>query len=80
MAGTVVLFSKYYIELEGEAKSRYEQKVRMIGLVVPYFLLENSPSSSSLSKNGMNGHTLCMLTFISFINTTSYCTHEQLKA
>ena len=37
MAGAAVLFSKYYSELEGEAKSRYEQKVRMIGLVDPYF-------------------------------------------
>ena len=50
MAGTAVPFSKYYSELEGEAKSRYEQKVRMIGLVDPYHFLENSgPSSSPLS-------------------------------
>ena len=81
MAGTAVLFSKYYSELEGEAKSRYEQKVRMIGLVDPYFLLENSPSSSSLSVEWYEWPDIAYVDIYNFlINTTSYCTHEQLKA
>ena len=86
MADTAVPFSKYYSELEGEAKSRYEQKVRMIGLVDPYHFLENSgpsssPSSSPLSVEWYEWPDIMYADIYNFlINTTSYCTHEQLKA
>ena len=85
MAGAAVPFSKYYSELKGEAKSRYEQKVRMIGLVDPYFLLENNPSrapsSFFLSVEWYEWPDVTYADIYNFlINTTSYCTHEQLKA
>ena len=52
MANTAIPYSRYYSELEGEATSRYEQKVKMIGLVDPYCSLVtervNSSSSSSV--------------------------------
>ena len=41
----------------------------MIGLIDPYFLLENSPSVLPFLWNGMNGQTYCMLTFITFLLT-----------
>ena len=77
MAGVAVLFSKYYSELEGEAKSRYERIMRMIGLVDPYFLLENS---SPLSVEWYECPDVMYADIYNFfIKTTSYCTHKQLK-
>ena len=46
MASTAIQYSRYYSELEGEAKSRYGQKIIMIGLVDPYYRVESGTSSS----------------------------------
>ena len=46
MASSAIQFSRYYSGLEGEAKSRYEQKIRMIGPVDPYYCVESVTSSS----------------------------------
>ena len=88
MASTDIQYSKYYSELEGEAKSRYEQKVQMIGLVDPYCRLESrgtskgtSTSNSSSSVDWYEWPEVTHADIYSFlINTTSYCMHEQLKA
>ena len=40
MAGLVIQYSDYYSELEGEVKSKYEQKVRTLAHVDPYCRLE----------------------------------------
>ena len=47
MASTDIQYSKYYSELEGEAKSRYEQKMKMIGPVDPYRRLESCTTSNN---------------------------------
>ena len=81
MASTAIQYSRYYSELEGEAKSRYEQKVKMIGLVDPYCSLESGNSSSSSSVEWYEWPDVTYADIYNFlINTTSYCTHEQLKA
>lgn len=47
MASMAVQYSQYYSDLEGEAKSRYEQKVKIIGFVDPYCHLEGGTGSLS---------------------------------
>ena len=78
MANTAIQYPRYYSELEGEAKSRYEQKIRMNGLVDPYYRVESGTSSSFSSVEWPEVTYADIYNFL--INTTSYCTHEQLKA
>ena len=81
MASLPIQYSGYYNELEGEAKSRYEQKVKMLGRVDPYCHLESSTNSSSSSVEWYEWPEVTYADIYNFlINTTSYCTHEQLKA
>ena len=67
MAGLTVQYSDYYSELEVEAKSRYEQKVRILGGVDPYCRLE-AASVVLTQWNGMNGLKLRMLIFITLLS------------
>ena len=39
---TTIHYSKYYLELDSDVKTRYEEKIRMIGLVDPYYCLESN--------------------------------------
>ena len=80
MAGLAIQYSDYYSELKGEAKSRYEQKVRMLGRVDPYCSLESSTSTSSSVEWYEWPEVMYADIYNFLINTTSYCTHEQLKA
>ena len=76
MASTDIQYSKYYSELEGEAKSRYEQKVQIIGLVDPYSCLESRGQARVQVQTtlppqwtGMNGLKLRTLIFITSLLT-----------
>ena len=81
MASLAIQYSGYYTELEGEAKSRYEQKVKMLCHVDPYCHLESSTNSSSSSVEWYEWPEVTYADIYNFlINTTNYCTHEQLKA
>ena len=81
MASSAIHYSGYYNELEGKAKSRYEQKVKMLGRVDPYCHLESSTSSSSFSVEWYEWPEITYADiYIFLINTTNYCTHEKLKA
>ena len=50
MTGNTVQYSEYYAELDGDAKAKYEEKMRMIGLKFRSILSPISPL-----WNGMNG-------------------------
>ena len=80
MASLAIQYSGYYNELEGEAKSRYEQKVKMLGRVDPYCHLESSTNSYSSSVEWYEWPEVTYADIYNFLIHTSYCTHEQLKA
>ena len=76
-----ITYSKYYSELNGEAKTRYENKIRLI-------LYEKDPfchlEVDNLSLRGLQWYEWPDVTYSNIynylINTLSFCTHEQLKA
>ena len=85
MSDSTIQYSDYYSDLEGEAKSRYEQKLKLLGHVDSYCRLESSTSMcTSSSSSSLEWYEWPEVTYADIynflINTTSYCTHEQLKA
>jgi len=82
---TTEQYSKYYLELDSDAKARYEEKIRMIGLVDPYCRLEGNAdcfhSSLFSTVEWFEWPAVTYADVYNFlINATSYCTYEQLKA
>lgn len=75
------VYSQYYSELNGEAKRRYEDKLKMILYGKdPFCYLEADKSSiSSLEWYEWPDVTYPDI-YNYLINTSSFCTHEQLKA
>ena len=76
-----MLYSKYYSELHGEAKTRYKDKIRLISYEKdPFCHLEVVNSS----LHGLQWYEWPDVTYPDvynyLINTPSFCTHEQLKA
>ena len=68
VTNTTVQYSKYYEQMDRDAKPRYEEKIRMIGLVDPYRHLEGLLTASIVAVsqllNGTNGPKSCMQTFL----------------
>ena len=85
VTNTTVQYSKYYEEMVRDAKPRYEEKIRMIGLVDPYCHLEGKANCFNSSRfSTVEWYEWPEVTYADvfnyLINTTSYCTFEQLKA
>jgi len=85
VTNTTVQYSKYYEEMDKDAKPRYEEKIRMIGLVDPYYHLEGNTNYFSSSRfSTVEWYEWPEVTYADvfnyLINTTSYCTFEQLRA
>ena len=85
VTNTTVQYSKYYEEMVRDAKPRYEEKIRMIGLVDPYCHLEGKANCFNSSRfSTVEWYEWPEVTYADvfnyLINMTSYCTFEQLKA
>ena len=78
---------KYYTRLTGEAKSKYDGKMKMISAPIdPYCILEkkSGPSSSCSLISSVECYEWTEVSFADIYNylilMPSFCTHEQLKA
>ena len=81
---TTIQFTKYYLELNTNAKARYAEKIRTIGLVDPYHHLEGNDNCFHNSRfSTVEWYEWPAVTYANvynfLINATSYCTYEQLK-
>ena len=82
-----VCYSDYYTSLTGEAKCKYDGKMKMISTTIdPYCILEkkSGPSSSCSLISSVEWYDWPDVSFADIYNclilTPSFCTHEQLKA
>ena len=82
-----VQYSDYYSGLTGEAKVKYDGKMKMISATTdPYCILEkkSGPSSSCSLISSVEWYEWPDVSFADIYNylilTPSFCTHEQLKA
>lgn len=85
VTNTTVQYSKYFEEMDKDAKHTYEEKIRMIGLVDPYSHLEGNANYFSGSHfSTVEWYERPEITYADafnyLINTTSYCTFKQLRA
>ena len=76
------LLSKYFSKLTGEAKKRYEDKLKLIGCVQnPYYYLENPKAKVDNLLDWNNWTDVSYADIYNYlILTPSLYTHEQLKA
>ena len=79
VTSTTAQYSKYYEEIDRDAKPRYEEKIRMIGLVDPYCRLEGNANCFNSSRfSTVEWYEWPEVTYADvfnyLINTTSYCT------
>ena len=82
-----VWYSEYYTGLTGEAKSKYDGKMKMISATIdPYCILERKSGLSSLCSliSSVEWYEWTEVSFADIYNylvlMPSFYTHEQLKA